>query len=182
MISVRWLILCFSLCLLPATIGASELPEQVEVRPYYGDSKQGWWWYKKESEKAKEKKEEPASGAKPKKLPSLADYRMEDLWNMHPDEFEPLLREFLKKAVQSPTEDNVREYYVLTDIARRKSLAFTNVAAFVWQKYPELSTAKDYPVAAPGRNAFARQALQEVESTILGARNDFALLYFHSPT
>ena len=99
-----------------------------------------------------------------------------------PREFEPLLRGFLKKAVQSPTEQNVKDYYAVMDIARRKSLAFTNVAAFVWQKYPELSTAKDYPVAAPGRNAFVRQSLSEVETTIRNAETDFALLYFFSPT
>jgi conjugal transfer pilus assembly protein TraF len=181
--SVRWLILCFSACLIsPSAAHGTGLQANGVGVSYYHESKHGWWWYEKEPEKQKEKKDEPAAEAKPKKLPSLRDYTMEDIWNMHPDEFEPLLREFLKKAVQSPTEENVRKYYVLTDVARRKSLAFTNVAAFVWQKYPELSTAKDYPVAAPGRNAFARQALWEVENTIQSARSDFALLYFHSPT
>jgi conjugal transfer pilus assembly protein TraF len=150
---------------------------------YYRDSKHGWWWYEKDPEKPKkEEKDEPAAFAKTKKLPSLKDYSMEELWKMHPDDFEPLLRGFLKKAVQAPTEENVKEYYTVTDIARRKSLAFTNVAAFVWQKYPELSTAKDYPVAAPGRNAFVRQSLSEVETTINNAQTDFALLYFFSPT
>ena len=178
--SVRWLILCFSLWLIsPSAACGTELQGNGGSVPYYDESKHGWWWYEKEPEKEKEKEEQATTG--PKRLPSLKDYTMEEIWNMHPDEFEPLLREFLRKAVQSPTEENVREYYVLTDIARRKSLAFTNVAAFVWQKYPELSTAKDYPVAAPGRNAFARQALWEVEHTILSARSDFALLYFHSP-
>ena len=179
---MRWLILFFSLCLLPFPSGASETKAN-EEGTYYRDSKHGWWWYEKDPEKLEEeKKDEPPSTVKPKKLPSLKDYSMKELWNMHPDEFEPLLKGFLKKAVQSPTEENVKEYYVVTDVARRKSLAFTNVAAFVWQKYPELSTAKDYPVAAPGRNAFVRQSLTEVETTIRNAQADFALLYFFSPT
>jgi conjugal transfer pilus assembly protein TraF len=175
---VLWLILFFSLSLfLPFPARASGGDTS-----YYRDSKHGWWWYEKEPEKPKDKKKRPAVETGPKKLPSLKDYPMEDLWRMHPDEFEPLMRSFLKKAVQAPTEENVREYYVLTDIARRKALAFTNVAAFVWQKYPGLSMAKDYPVAAPGRNALARQTQWEIENTIQGAQGDFALLYFHSPT
>ena len=181
--SSRWLILFFSLCLFLPFSGNAAVPQaDGDGIFYYRDSKHGWWWYEKEPEKPKEKKEEPVIKTRPKKLPSLKDYSMEEIWNMHPDEFEPLLKSFLKKAVQSPTEENVREYYVLTDVARRKSLAFTNVAAFVWQKYPELSTAKDYPVAAPGRNALARQTQLEVENTIQSAQNDFALLYFYSPT
>ena len=64
--------------------------------------------------------------------------------------------DFQKKAVMSPTEANVREYYSIQDIARRKSLAFANVTAAVMQKHPELSLAKDYPTATPGRSALTR--------------------------
>ena len=88
---------------------------------YYRDSKHGWWWYEKDPEKPKkEEKDEPAAFAKTKKLPSLKDYSMEELWNMHPDDFEPLLRGFLKKAVQAPTEENVKEYYTVR-ISREES-------------------------------------------------------------
>ncbi|MEW6418631.1 MAG: conjugal transfer protein TraF [Nitrospirota bacterium] len=142
--------------------------------------KRGWWWYEKGPEK--EKKGERES-EKPEKrlLPSLKDYTYEQLWNMHPDDFQPLLMDFQKKAVMSPTEENVRDYYVIQDIARRKSLAFANVASYVVQKYLELYVGKDYPVATPGRNALVRQS-EEAESFIRNGENDFALLYFYSPT
>ena len=100
---------------------------------------------------------------------------------MHPDRLKELLNKFLKQAVQSPTEQHVRDYYVLQDIARRKALAFANVAAYVWQKYPELNVEKDNPIAIPGRVAKARLELNEVRNTIMDAKDDFALIYFYSP-
>ena len=141
-------------------------------------AKRGWWWYEKPPVKPEKKK---APVQKTPFVPSLKDYTMQQLWDMHPDQFRPLLKAFLEKAVQDPTVENVKEYYTVLDIARRKALAFTNVAAYVWQKYPDLSTAKDYPVAAPGQNAMHREQYGEIDSTIENARNDFALLYFYQP-
>jgi conjugal transfer pilus assembly protein TraF len=163
-------------------------PALEEGKPYYSDIKRGWWWYEKAPEKEK-KAEVPTlrgerKSEKPEKriLPSLKDYTYGQLWNMHPDDFQPLLMDFQKKAVMSPTEENVRDYYVIQDIARRKSLAFANVASYVVQKYPGLYVGKDYPVATPGRNALVRQQLEEIEGVIRSGENDFALLYFYSPT
>ena len=128
----------------------------------------------------KEKKEAPVAPAA--LVPDLKDYTTKDLMTMPPPRFKLLLNAFLNKAVGNPTVSNVHDYYVVLDIARRRALAFTNVASYVWQKYPDLSTARDYPVAAPGRNAMFSQQYSDVERTILDARDDFALLYFYSPT
>lgn len=141
---------------------------------YYQNSKTGYWWYEKKKEKPEEIKEV-------KKEPSLKDYTIEVLWNMHPDEFQKLLTDIQKKAVQNPTEENVYEYYRIQDIARRKALAFTNVAMFVLQKYPELSLENEIPITAPGRVAFVRQKESEIQNTIHQGKKDFALLYFYSP-
>lgn len=178
----------FLLCIL--IIAAANAAEQKtpvidftlrEGKPYYSDVKRGWWWYERAPEKEKKEEREPERAEK-RILPSLKDYTYEQLWNMHPDDFQPLLMDFQKKAVMSPTEENVREYYVIQDIARRKSLAFANVASYVVQKYPELYVGKDYPVATPGRNALVRQQLEEIGNVIRSGENDFALIYFYSPT
>jgi conjugal transfer pilus assembly protein TraF len=147
-------------------------------KPFYEDYKRGWYWYEKEKPKAPEQKEEPP----PHRLPSLKDYAPDALWNMHPDDFQTLLMDFQKKAVMAPTEANVKEYYFIQDIARRKSLTFANVTATVMQKYPELSVAKDYPVTTPGRNALTRQEHDEITRKIKDVRGSYALLFFHSPT
>ena len=148
-------------------------------KPFYEDYKRGWYWYEKEKPKEPEKKEEPMP---PHRLPSLKDYAPDVLWNMHPDDFQALLLDFQKKAVMAPTEANVREYYFVQDIARRKSLAFANVTAAVMQKYPELSVAKDYPTATPGRSALTRQERDEITRKIQEAKGNYALLFFYSPT
>ena len=180
MISKRALILFFSfLLLILLTVVSGIAAADVGVP---GPSvKRGWWWYQKEPVKQKEKKKE-AENVTAAPVPNLKDYTMKQLWDMPPSKFKPLMNAILNKAIQDPTASNVRDYYVVIDIARRKSLAFTNVAAYVWQKYPGLSTAKDYPVAAPGRNAMFSEQYSDVERTIEAARDDFALLYFYSPT
>jgi conjugal transfer pilus assembly protein TraF len=116
------------------------------------------------------------------RIPSLKDYTAEQLWDMHPDDFQALLMDFQKKAVWRPTPENVEEYYYVQDIARRKALAFTNVAGYVMQKDPELSVDKDYPTVIPGQNALVRSREKEVKERILRARGDYGLIFFYSPT
>lgn len=174
-------IIALFLSLTLACVTANATEQKIQGgNQYYSDLKRGWWWYEREPEKEK-KEEREHERAKQRILPFLKDYTYEQLWNMYPDDFQPLLMDFQKKAVMSPTEENVRDYYVIQDIARRKSLAFANVASYVLQKYPELNVGKDYPVATPGRNALVKQQLEEIESTIRNGENEFALLYFYSP-
>jgi conjugal transfer pilus assembly protein TraF len=148
-------------------------------KTYYEKRMQGWWWYEKEPERT-DQAEQPTDTTLQRRLPSLADYSKDELWKMHPDDFQPLLKEFLKKAVMSPTMENVHEYYLVQDIARRKSLAFANVAATLMQTRADLSVASAYPVAVPGINARERLQRNEIEQKIRASKTDFALLYFYS--
>lgn len=184
---LRSAILFTSLLLLGNMVSAQEpIPVQGQDRmqpdvPYYRDYKRGWYWYEREKEKPK--KEESKGEAVPQhRIPTLADYTAENLWNMYPDDFQALLIDFQKKAVMSPTENNVAEYYYVQDIARRKSLAFANVTATVMQKHPELSVAKDYPTATPGRSALTRLEQEEIAKKLRASRADYGLIYFYSPT
>jgi conjugal transfer pilus assembly protein TraF len=163
-----------------ASLVALATPSDKQVVNYYEDAKKGWYWYQKEPVKPKKRDEEKKQTAR-RRLPSLKDYTTEELWNMHPDDFQPLLKEFHKKAVQRPTEDNVREYYIVQDVARRKALAYTNVTGMVMQKYPELAVGADYPTAIPGRNALIRQQTKEIRDRIEQAKGDYGLTYFYSP-
>jgi conjugal transfer pilus assembly protein TraF len=150
---------------------------------YYDESRHGWWWYEQEPVKSDDKGEhqEQKRETKPKRvLPSLKDYTPELLWNMHPDDFQPLIKDMLKKAVQAPTVENVREFYIMVDIARMKSHVFQSVAGQVWQQYPELSLDGDIPVNAYGRVAKSRMMKREVEDKITESSGEFALIYFYS--
>jgi len=170
-------VLFCSFIMLTTAAFAEEVPGQEPV-PYYKDAKRGWFWY--EEQKAPEKpKQEPEQKHR---IPSMKDYTAEQLMDMHPDDFQALLMDFQKKAVWRPTPENVEEYYYIQDIARRKALAFTNVAEYVMQKDPELSLSKDYPTVIPGQNALVRSRQNEVSERIMRAKGDFGLLFFYSPS
>jgi len=176
----RVLILCQVVLLFTTGTPCAGEPPLTEEngKAYYGDAKRGWWWYEKIPLEKKDPEKKAEDGKK--RSPRLSDFTMEELWEMYPDDFQAVLMAFQKKAVQVPSENNVREYYVVQDIARRKSLAFANASAAIMQKYPDLSVAADYPITAPGRNAAVSQRMEEVESRIRGAREEFALIYFSS--
>lgn len=146
---------------------------------YYRDLKKGWWWYQ-DPPKEEPKKEEPKQEKKPRRLPSMNDYTRDQLWKMHPDDFQELLMDFQKKAVMELSEEGVSEYLVMQDIASKRSLAYANVAAYVQQKNPELAV-PEYSLAAPGMAASTRMRNDEIEGRIRAAKDDYALLYFYSP-
>ena len=186
-------LLCFSLCLPAYVLGAGEaVSAQPEQKKYYDDLKRGWYWYEKAPEKPKEAKKEKErkerkegkegkeEKALARKLPSLKDYTTGELWNMHPDDFRKLLDDFHKKAIMKPTEENMYEYLMVYDIARRKALAVTNVQMAMIQKHPELNVGSDYPVAAPGRSAYTRETGREITDRIAGGRHDYGLVYFYA--
>ena len=107
------------------------------------------------------------------------DYTYDEIWNMHPDDFERFGESLKKKAVQNPSEENVKDYYEVQEIARKKALAFTNVAQYVWQKYPELTTARDYPIATPGNLSRVNQIKEEKTRKLRDNKEEFALVYFY---
>jgi len=167
---VRHLIAALMLVSLAAKAGAG----------YYAESGKGWWWYQKEPDKKEDKEKEPKkTKAKKKKTPAFSDYSYDQIWNMHPDEFEKFAEGLKRKAVQNPSEENVKDYYEVQEIARKKALAFTNVAQYVWQKYPELSTAKDYPIATPGNLSRVGQIQEEKTRKLRDNKEEFALIYFY---
>ena len=144
---------------------------------YYNDSARGWWWYEKEPAKPAQKKPPTPETA----VPAPQKYSYEQLWEMHPDRFQEVAEAIKKQAVQKPTEENVKEYFEVQEIARKKALAFANVAQYVWQKYPELTTRKDYPITTPGNLARIARINEERQRILADNRDNFALLYFQRP-
>ena len=70
------------------------------------------------------------------KQPLVPEYSYDQLWKMHPDDFQEYLNQVTKFAVQFPTEKNVTQYLKIQDVARRKSVAFAAVVDFIGQKNP----------------------------------------------
>jgi len=163
----------FSSMLAVTTLLLSAVHVQAEdpvINPHHLCSECGWFWYKTITP-GPEANEGPMNT-----LPST-DY----LWSMDSEEFQQYLNNTRGEAVRVPTIDNVKNYFLVQDIARRKAAAFANVAAVVSKMYPELSGGRDMPLSAPGRKVVLKTRRDEIESTIARARENFALLYFHSP-
>ena len=145
---------------------------------FYNDTKHGWFWY----EDPPMEPEKQEANKPPRKIPSLDAYSIEDLWTLHPDDFQELLNDLQKKAVRYPNEQNILQYLTMQDIARRKALAYTNATMYVTQKYGELfNVSQIYPTAGPGITARVKMQQSEIFQTISQAGNSHALIYFTSP-
>ncbi len=139
---------------------------------YQDPPERGYWWYETSPKKAEKKQE--------KQIPEIPNYTPEEMLVMDPDQLKEYAEQVTKEAIRVPSEENVKRHYLVQDLIRRKARAFTNVSEMVWQKYPELTTAKDNPITTPGRNAMTRAQIEERRQELARARKDYALLYFHS--
>ncbi len=157
--------------------------------PYYQmETKKGWWWYEKTPE-PEEKEEKPGKFTKDlpgaKKYPrdvTLDKITVDDLWKMHPDDFQELYDMVQKKAVQYPDDEKtMREYYVMTDMYRRKALAFANATQAFLMKNPEYNMNSTIPLASPGKVAVTRMQASEKTQVIKNGQEDHALIYFSRP-
>ncbi len=176
-----WL-LCFLIAVTNAT--AADFPGVSDTaQTFYNNTKNGWFWYEDPPPIQEEQETAPKTpGKPPRAIPSLDTYSVDDLWNMYPDDFQELLNVLQKKAVQTPTEQNIVEYLTMQDIARRKALAYTNATMYVTQKYGELFNVNNvYPTAGPGITARVRMQQNEIFQTISRAENNHALIFFVSP-
>jgi conjugal transfer pilus assembly protein TraF len=180
--------------LVPPFVSAGSTDDSNPTKYYRESDKPGYYWHK-DQRPAVVEKPDPKAPVKPKeeeakpepqvkkeptrRLPKMADYTKQMLWDMHPDDFQALLEDFKKKAVMTLTEKDIGEYLEMQDLARRKALAYTNVSQMVVQKRPEISLEKDYPTADPGKYGRAGVANSEREDRINASRDNFALLYFY---
>lgn len=176
-----WCSICFMIFwfLQTSTTWAQQAQEVVE-HGFYDQAKHGWFWYEDPPLSKEQETISPEKTQKSRKqIPSLDDFTVDQLWSMHPDNFQELLNGLQKKAVQYPSEANILEYLSIQDIARRKALAYTNATQYVTQKYTNLFNINQvYPVAGPGVAARVQLQQEEIRRTIEQAGNDHALIFF----
>ena len=101
---------------------------------------------------------------------------------MYPDDFQELLVAFHKKSVQTPTTENVKDYMLMQDIARRKAGQYAQVHGYVLKKYPEFDLTKDVPNVSGATKAKTRIQNEEVNKTILAAGKEHGLVFFINPS
>ena len=168
------LLLCLTLSL-ATSAGATD-------NNFYQDTKHGWFWYETPPPEPVKPEIKPDPAIKLRIMPSLDNYTIDDLWNLYPDDFQTLLNDLQKKAVQTPDEQNIMEYLTMQDIARRKALAYTNATMYVTQKYGDLFNVNQvYPAAGPGITARVQMQQTEIAQTINQAGANHAIIFFVSP-
>lgn len=161
-----------------ADVAAGESEEQ--PRTFYEDAKRGWWWSEDPTPVGEEKPEDRKSPKQKHRIPQMAEYPTEKLWSMHPKDFNALWEDFRDKAVQSPTDSNIKEYYIMTDVARLRARKFADVYTAFISTNPDLAMDMEVPQNTPG--IFAKTAMQnnEMDTAIANNRSEYALLYFYS--
>lgn len=187
---MRRILTLILLLLLTRTVHADDAVQRYYSNP--GDSdRHGWWWYdsekepeeKKDKEKPEpKKKEEAKEEKKPLRNLKLSDYPYEKLWSMHPDDFNELIIAFHKQAVQTLSQEDEEAYAYLKSLAIKKSLAQANMEAYVNQQNPQYSMEQEFPYSVPARQAQTATRLRDVEGKLAQSRDNYALLFFYSPT
>jgi conjugal transfer pilus assembly protein TraF len=167
------------LCLI-ISAGRPALADDNDVN-FYKEKKTGWWWYQDPKPEMKNKEEEKFNLKPVKIMPSIVNIPDETLWNLHPDQFQELLLELQKKAVQNPTESTMADYTRMLDMARRKSVIFANASVLYVQQHPEYDVAAADPITTPGRVATTKQTAQDIEDKINWAAGNYGIIYFYSP-
>ena len=167
------------LCLI-ISVGRPALADDNDVN-FYKEKKTGWWWYQDPKPEIKNKEEDKFNLKPVKIMPSITGIPDETLWNLHPDQFQELLLELQKKAVQNPTESTMADYTRMLDMARRKSVIFANASVLYVQQHPEYDVAAADPITTPGRVATTKQTAQDIEDKINWAAGNYGIIYFFSP-
>ena len=167
------------LCLI-ISAGRPALADDNDVN-FYKEKKTGWWWYQDPKPEIKNKEEEKFNLKPVKIVPSITGIPDETLWNLHPDQFQELLLELQKKAVQNPTESTMADYTRMLDMARRKSVVFANASMLFVQQHPEYDVAAADPITTPGKVATIKQTAQDIEDKINWAAGNYGIIYFYSP-
>ena len=162
----------------PAMLDASS---RNEAQYYDSAPKKGWYWYHDPAVQP-EKPDEQKPVIVEQQVPENRKYTKEELYDMHPDQFQELLKVRMKTAVQYPTEEHVAEYLTMQDIARRKAAAFSSAVQFVTQKDAAIFSVNDvYPSTIPGSEARTQMKEKEIEGTIAAAKDNHAILFFWKP-
>lgn len=145
---------------------------------YYQDRKRGYYWYEVQPVPDKKEKEKDKGSSNPGERKPPVTKTFEELWSMHPEDFQKYVTEVQNYAIQKQTVEDVERYYYVNMVAQKKAAAFASVAELVGQMNPDLSTEQTAPITSPGRLAMVKKKAEDKESTIYNAKENFALIMF----
>lgn len=161
----RWGLTVLALCWASTTLYAAEQPG---VPPYYADKERGWYWREpvpvpEDEAKVEEASAESAIVAQPSESPSQEPAPFSAAW----------MREALPKyrdaALENPTPENVRAYFLLQRYGMDMAERFALTAQRVVMSDPMLDENNRRPISSYGARVFdevAREASEQVAKDI----------------
>jgi len=136
------------------------------------DEKRGWNWY-----------EDPA----PEPEENNPDFAVEPtipeptvLKKLRPEAIGKLMDDQLAYAIVSEDVNEVAEYYMLMDFARRRSRTFTALTGVAMLQNPDLNARSQYPVTNAGRKIRSRDRKADRDYRLRQESSEFALVMFSS--
>jgi conjugal transfer pilus assembly protein TraF len=148
---------------------------------FWEDRQRGYYWYEDpvQKEVTVPDGESPAVIVPPWKAGLPDTYSYDELFNLHPDQFQVMIDARLKTAVHHPTEQNVLKFLEAVDVAKNKSRTLANVAGYVAMQNPRLNGEYRYPHSQPGRGAYLKQRSAEIKATLERYRDRYAIIAFN---
>ncbi len=176
MTSKRYCILFFSLFFSLSSAWAEDT--------FWEDRQRGYFWYEDPELPAVEDQDtlfddKPMIDNIGKEAKPTDRYTYDDLFELHPDNFQVMIDARLKHAVHRPTEENVLRFLEAADVAKKKSRLLANVAGYVAMQNPWLTGESRYPYSQPGRNVYVQQRNKEIQTTLEEFRDRYAIIAFH---
>jgi conjugal transfer pilus assembly protein TraF len=161
-------LLCVLIFLVPTLCFCLE----AEKKPFYKDKGHGWYNYEDpEPEIKKEKTEEF-------KKPVI---NWDAVQTMPPKLLNSLITDVMDYAITFPTNENVKDFLRLQDVAINRSRAYMDTFMYVVQTNPELSKENELPTSRFGADEKHRQKQEQINRVLAESADDYALLYFYSP-
>ena len=152
---------------------------------FWEDRKRGYFWYEdpvfEEPVQERGEAHDVPFPTEKNAQPKVDTYTYEDLFNLHPDQFQVVIDQRLKHAVHKPTEENVKRCLEATDVAKKKSRMMANVAGHVALQNPQLTGESSYPVSQPGRKAFIAMRSEEIQDVLDHYKDQYAIVAFYQP-
>jgi conjugal transfer pilus assembly protein TraF len=162
----------------------SQLRYEDSGRPFFGDRERGWHWYETPLEDAELIKEPPAPPPVPEK--KAEEKPPEKKEAVKPAGPLPMSSEWLKenlpkyigRAIDNPTDENVRAYLYLQRYAMDKAVQYANASQRVTSNDPYLDSNVRRPISGAGADAADQEGF-DLKMRVLGElRNTTGMMFF----
>jgi conjugal transfer pilus assembly protein TraF len=183
--TLSFLVIC--LFLAETAFGTAQ-PSTTNKQQFFSKDREGWFWYQQnnatEEENATRKIPQMTPQAKEdqdKKFNGFKDIDWEAVWTMHPDDFQNLITDTQKWAIQDPSVPRLKTYIALQKVAKERAVKFQQVWGEALNQNPLLNELDRSPTKI-GSITEAKLRRKDANQHLGAMRENMGILYFFSST